>query len=89
MSAPRRALPWLALPRLAARPLLAAQPPAPPVDADLLEFRGTVDSEEPGWHDYLAGAGDLKGAKRPPQPPADAKPGTPAPSPSPPKGQSP
>ncbi len=25
-----------------------------PVDPDFLEFLGTVDSSEAGWHDYLA-----------------------------------
>jgi hypothetical protein len=35
--------------------LLAAPSPGaePPIDADLLEFLGSVDSPEPGWHDYL------------------------------------
>ena len=32
-------------------PLQAAEQP---VDADLLEFLGSVDSSEAGWHDYLA-----------------------------------
>ncbi len=25
----------------------------PPPDADLLEFLGSIDSDEPGWHDFL------------------------------------
>ena len=32
-------------------PLHAAEDP---VDADLLEFLGSVDSNDVGWHDYLA-----------------------------------
>ena len=55
------ALPWgLALPSGLA---LADSPPAAPpthepaagaaADADLLEFLGSVDSDEDGWHDYL------------------------------------
>lgn len=62
------ALPGLALPGLAlagppvapasAAPTHAAPPQAAPpasaaADADLLEFLGSVDSSEPGWHDYL------------------------------------
>jgi len=62
----------LCAPLLLARGALAAAPAPPPVDDDLLEFLGSVDSEEPGWHDYLAGAGDLKGA-RPPAPPPPRK----------------
>ena len=36
---------------LLAAPLRAAEPAA---DADLLEYLGSVDSDEAGWHDYLA-----------------------------------
>ena len=73
--------PLLLAPLLVARVALAATPAPPaPVDADLLEFLGSVDSEEPGWHDYLAGAGDLKGARRP----APGPPDTPQPPPAPP-----
>jgi hypothetical protein len=36
---------------LLAAPLRAAEPAA---DADLLEYLGSVDSEEAAWHDYLA-----------------------------------
>jgi hypothetical protein len=70
--APRGAAPLLLAPLLLARAALAAAPAAPPADDDLLEFLGSVDSEEPGWHDYLAGAGDLKGARPPAPPPASA-----------------
>ncbi len=34
-----------------------------PVDPDFLEFLGTVDSNEAGWHDYLASAEADDGAK--------------------------
>ena len=48
-----------------------------PVDADLLEFLGSLDSEESGWHDYLErGAVKAPGkvpAKPPAKTPADAK----------------
>ena len=71
--APRGAAPLLLAPLLLERAALAAAPaPPPPADDDLLEFLGSVDSEEPGWHDYLAGAGDLKGARPPAPPPASA-----------------
>jgi hypothetical protein len=36
---------------LLAAPLRAAEPAA---DADLLEYLGSVDSEEAAWHEYLA-----------------------------------
>ena len=36
---------------LSAAPLHAADEP---VDPDFLEFLGSVDSNEAGWHDYLA-----------------------------------
>ena len=36
---------------LSATPLHAADEP---VDPDFLEFLGSVDSSEAGWHDYLA-----------------------------------
>jgi hypothetical protein len=77
------ALAALAVPLLLARAAIAA---APAIDADLLEFLGSVDSEEPGWHDFLAGnalrpganpVGKLPGAT----PPAAS---TPPPAPTPP-----
>jgi hypothetical protein len=44
------------------------------VDAELLEFLGSVDSTEPGWHDYLEDT-DLEKAVTVPEkkapPPAD------------------
>ena len=50
----------LALPcgfALAGAPVSQAGGTVPPisaaVDAELLEFLGSVDSTEPGWHDYL------------------------------------
>jgi hypothetical protein len=52
------------------------------IDADLLEFLGSLDSEESGWHDYLeqgavkaAGKAPSKAPAKSPAPtaPADAK----------------
>jgi hypothetical protein len=46
----------------------------PKVDGDLLEFLGSVDSEDKDWHDYLARTDIEKVAQRParapPVPPA-------------------
>jgi hypothetical protein len=51
------------------------------IDADLLEFLGSLDSEETGWHDYLE-QGAVKAGKAPskapvkspaPTAPADVK----------------
>ena len=61
----------------------AARAADDPVDPDFLEFLGTVDSNEAGWHDYLA-ATDVdalikaqgaapKGADRDPPAPANGK----------------
>jgi hypothetical protein len=53
-----------------------------PVDDGLLEFLGSVDSEDKGWHEYLAGtdidqvarrAGDAPPSE-PPTPPAAGAP---------------
>ena len=44
---------------LLAAPLRAAD--EPPVDADFLEFLGTVDSNDADWRDYLAQS-ELDGA---------------------------
>ena len=75
----RRASPlWLAAvvaPLVLARMAVAA---APAIDADLLEVLGSVDSEEPGWHDFLAG-NDVKPA---PGKPAAVKPPAPVPTPA-------
>jgi hypothetical protein len=38
----------------AAAAKVAKRAPDPPADADLLEYLGSVDSEEQGWIDYLA-----------------------------------
>lgn len=70
---------------LASAPLRAADVPA---DADFLEYLGSVDSNEAGWHEYLAdtdvgklakpqapsAAGSTPAAAPPPQqpPPANA-----------------
>ena len=76
----RRASPlWLAAlaaPLLLARTAVAA---APAIDADLLEFLGSVDSDEPGWHDFLAD----KDVKPAPGKPVAVKPPAPAPTPPP------
>ncbi len=76
----------LALPcglALAGAPVPQAGSTAPPkstaVDAELLEFLGSIDSSEPGWRDYLKGT-DLEKAvtapKKPAPPPADQGNGT-------------
>lgn len=52
-----------------------------PVDADFLEFLGSVDSNDNGWHDYLATTdvdavvqgGATKGADPVSAPPANEK----------------
>jgi hypothetical protein len=57
------------------QPLLlrATEPPAKtiePADADLIEFLGSVDSDDAGWKQYLARTGAQRpAAKRPPPPP--------------------
>ena len=66
-----------------ARWLSAAQPPAQPpartiepADEDLLEFLGSVDSDDEGWKQYLARTGTQTPAtKPPPAPPASSAPG--------------
>ena len=55
---------------LALAPLRAADKAA---DADLLEYLGSVDSSEDGWHDYLAATDVDKLAK-----PAAARPTAPS-----------
>jgi hypothetical protein len=53
--------------------LRASQPAAKtvePADADLIEFLGSVDSDDEGWKQYLARTGARKPvAKDPPPPP--------------------
>jgi hypothetical protein len=80
--------PWQALGlvcagALAVAPLRAADKPA---DADLLEYLGSVDSSEAGWHDYLASTDVDKlvkpAAARPAAPPV--QPAAPPPASSPP-----
>ena len=60
------------------RPVAAADAP---VDEGLLEFLGSVDSEDSDWHDYLSGtdidqvargAGHATPVQPPSTPPADA-----------------
>ncbi len=61
-------------------PLLsrAAEPPpkvVEPADADLIEFLGSVDSDDAGWKQYLASTGaQAPAVKAPPAPPASAPP---------------
>jgi hypothetical protein len=62
-----------------------------PIDDGLLEFLGSVDSEDKGWQEYLAGTDIDQVARRagtvqPPQPPAP--PATPGPSDPPASGAS-
>jgi hypothetical protein len=62
--------------------LTAARSAEPKVDGDLLEFLGSVDSEDKDWHDYLARTDIEKVAQRParapPVPPAAPAPKDPA-----------
>lgn len=64
------ALPWGLV--LAGPPLPPAAPaPAPAssaADTELLEFLGSVDSAEPGWHDYLEHTDIEKVIHAPPRP---------------------
>jgi hypothetical protein len=50
-----------------------------PVDPDFLEFLGSVDSTEAGWHDYLAETDVDQVAKAQTGTPKPASPGTPLP----------
>jgi hypothetical protein len=53
--------------------LRAAEPPAKtvePADADLIEFLGSVDSDDESWKQYLAGKDTQTPAAKPPPPPA-------------------
>ena len=53
-------------------PAQASQQP----DEDLLEFLGSVDSDDEGWKQYLARTGTQQpAAKPPPAPPASSAPG--------------
>lgn len=61
--------------------LRAADPPAKtiePADEDLIEFLGSVDSDDEGWKQYLARTGtQTPTAKEPPAaPPSSSAPGT-------------
>jgi len=61
-------------------PLRAAEPPAKsvePADEDLIEFLGSVDSDDEGWKQYLARKDTQTPAakKPPPAPPASSAPG--------------
>jgi hypothetical protein len=64
------------------QPLLvrAAEPPkvVEPADADLIEFLGSVDSDDQGWKQYLARTGAQAPAMKtppPPVPPTSSAPG--------------
>ena len=57
--------------------LRAAEPPTvvEPADADLIEFLGSVDSDDEGWKQYLARTGaQAPAVKTPPAPPTSAPP---------------
>jgi hypothetical protein len=56
---------------LAAAPLRAAEPAA---DTDFLEYLGSVDSSEAGWHEYLASTDVGKAAKPAASPPTTSPP---------------
>jgi hypothetical protein len=74
---------WCVVGLICGGALVAAPVPAAdePVDPDFLEFLGSVDSSEAGWHDYLAAtdvdallkakAAAAKAANPDPPPPAD------------------
>jgi hypothetical protein len=62
-----------------AAPLLlrAAEPPpktVEPADEDLIEFLGSVDSDDEGWKQYLARKDPQTPAKEPPPPPPSSAP---------------
>jgi hypothetical protein len=63
-------VPWL---------LHAAEPAksVEPADEDLIEFLGSVDSDDAGWKEYLARTGTQRPAARkpPPPPPVSSAPG--------------
>jgi hypothetical protein len=44
---------------------LGAQAAEPKLPAELLEFLGSIDSDDPEWHDYLAST-DVKKLPKPP-----------------------
>jgi hypothetical protein len=48
-----------------------------PVDDGLLEFLGSVDSDDKNWHNYLAGAGLDQVAAHPVRPGSGSAPGNP------------
>jgi hypothetical protein len=53
--------------------LRAAEPPAKtvePADADLIEFLGSVDSDDEGWKQYLARSGAQRPVVKKTPPPA-------------------
>jgi hypothetical protein len=59
---------------------LRASEPAPkavePADDDLIEFLGSVDSDDEGWKQYLRSTGVQRPAdKTPPAPPPSSAPG--------------
>jgi hypothetical protein len=73
---------WLSLGLLLGLPLLlhAAEPvpkPVEPADDDLIEFLGSVDSDDEGWRQYLRRTGLQRPAakKPPPAPPPSSAPG--------------
>jgi hypothetical protein len=73
---------WLCLGLLLGLPLLlSAAEPAPqtvePADDDLIEFLGSVDSDDEGWKQYLRRMGVQQPAakKPPPAPPPSSAPG--------------
>jgi hypothetical protein len=57
--------------------LQPAQAATPPVDASLLEFLGSVDSDDQEWHEYLASSVEpqaLRAVRRDPPPPGSSTP---------------
>jgi hypothetical protein len=74
---------WLCLGLLLGMPLLLrAAEPVPktvePADDDLIEFLGSVDSDDEGWKQYLRSTGMQRPAAKkpaPPPPPPSSAPG--------------
>ena len=59
----------------ATTPATASKAPAPAADADLLEYLGSVDSDEPGWNEYLEHTNLEKVIHAPPKPATPSTPG--------------
>lgn len=74
----RRTLLLCALAGFGAAGVRAAQPP---VDADLLEFLGSIDSDDDSWQEYLEHKPVKPAQKQAAKPPAKQEAGKPQPKP--------